>query len=527
MYDDDLNKYYDQMLKIYTELGYDENFIGQWTLPLQDAQRLVEILQVCRPQNILEVGTFVGLTTLLMALFSSPETHIHTIDPNFPLQVEMGSMRCKIDDFDTSIKSQDLGLQAAERLGVEHKITFHAGGFSTGNTFASYNLSPSSRINIIGPEVCKSFGPFDFIFIDGLHYEEDVLSDLNLAAEHLILSGTIAMHDVLGAWGSNVRRAVFRFLEKRADFFFSHGKYSDIYDSIGLLQHFPNEQSQFVKKNYNDLKKGGLVQDKMFPNLGAVLINMFSPSSVIQIGSNVDFLEQLANFGVSEVCALYPKEIQQSFIPIKQFNPQERYHFEKKYDLCLCLDITDSFSEESFDNVIQACVDASDTVIFACTPPGELGCYQYNDRPLSYWIEKFYEKGYLFFDAIRPVLEPINYSEIIYSDYQFNSTYLMNLYLVKKVNNLDLNMAAKSVLKDVVISKERRIEDLCLQLLYKNNILNYFKRWTDKYKGQEENLIGIINNQNERLDTINIFNKEVIRNTTKRVGEIIKKLFIK
>lgn len=524
---DELNKYYVKMIKTYTELGYNECLIGQWTLPLQDAQTLAEIIQVLRPRNILEVGTFVGLTTLLMAMFSPPETHIHSIDPNFPLQVEMGSMKCKLDDSDTSIKSQDLALRAAKRLGVEHKITFHAGGFSTDNTFASYNLSPASRINIIGPEICKSFGPFDFIFIDGLHYEEDVFSDLNLAVEHLVPSGSIAMHDILGAWGSNVRRAVFRFLEKQGDFFLSHGKYYDICDSIGLLQHFPQdqEQSQFVKKNNCELKNGGLIQDKMFPNLGAGLINMFSPSSVIQIGGNIALLEQMANSGVSEVCALHPQAIQHSFIPIKQFNPHTGYQFEKKYDLCLCLDITDSFSEDSFEDVIQACIEASDKVIFACTPPGELGYYQCNDKPLTYWLEKFHEKGYLFWDVIRPVLEPINFSDIIHSEYQVISSYLMNLYLVKRYDETEINKA--SFLKNIIIDKERRIEDLCLQLLYKNNILNYYKNKTDDYKKSEKNLIDIINNQNERLDTINIFNKEIINNTVKRVREIIGNLLKK
>ena len=525
---DELNNYYNKIINIYVELGYSEEFISQWTLPLGDAQTLIEIIQVCRPHRILEVGTFVGLTTLLMAFFSSPETHIHTIDPNFPLQVEMGSMKCKIDNSDTSIKSQELALKAAKRLGVEHKITFHAGGFSTSNTFASYNQAPSSRINIIGPEICKSYGPFDFIFIDGLHYEEDVFSDLNLAAEYLLPSGAIAMHDVLGSWGSNVRRAVYRFLEKRADFFFSHGKYSDIHDSIGLLQHSSKKLSQFINKNNFDLKNRGLIQDKIFPNLGAVLINMFSPSSVIQIGNNIAFLEQLADYGVPEVCALtlHPREIPHSSISIKQFDPQKRYYFQKKYDLCLCMDLAESFSEESFDNVIQACADASDTVIFACTPPGELGYYRNNDKPLTYWIGKFYEKGYLFSDTIRPVLEPINHSDIIYSEYQYNSSYLMNLYLVKRFNEIESDMIAKSFLEEIIISKERRIEDLCLQILYKNNIINYYKKNTDKYKEEGKKLLDIINYQNERLNTINICNKEVINNTVKKICEVIKKKFV-
>ena len=178
----------------------------------------MEVIQERRPRNILEVGTFVGLTTLLMALISPPDTHIHTIDPNFSLQIEMESLRSRTYDSNAAMRTQELALQAADRLGVKDKITFHAGGFSTANSFATYNTAPASMVQIVGPTVCERYGPFDFIFVDGLHYEEDVYSDVNLAAEHLMSPGLIALHDVMGPWGSNVRRAVYRFLENHDEF---------------------------------------------------------------------------------------------------------------------------------------------------------------------------------------------------------------------------------------------------------------------------------------------------------------------
>jgi hypothetical protein len=508
----DLEQYYAEILNIYKALGYPQDLISQWTLPLRDAQTLMGIIQDCRPHNILEVGTFVGMTTLLLALFSSPETHIHSIDPNFPLEVEMGSMGSELYDYDTSIKAQDLGLQAAERLRVDKKISFHAGGFSSGNTFASYNQSPSSRINIIGPEICNKFGPFDFIFIDGLHYEEDVFSDLNLAVEHLAPSGALALHDVLGGWGSNVRRAVFRFLEKHADYSFSHARYADIYNSIGLLQRFPQDQGHLPHENDIDVKNNGLIQEKMFPNFAAVLIHIFSPASVVQIGGNIGLIEQLKDYGVPEVSALtFPdREIQQISVPIKQFNLHEKNYFEKKYDLCICLEALDSLSDESLDNIIQACVDASNSVIFACTPPGELGTALHKDMLLTYWIKKFYEKGYLFYDIIRPILEPITSSDTIYQERQYNSSYLMNLYLVRRDDRLETNQVPKSFLEEIVISKEMRIEDLHLQNLYQKNIKNHYKMIADQYMKEYE----------RTLATINIFNRIVLDNTWKRIKEI-------
>jgi predicted O-methyltransferase YrrM len=66
------------------------------------------------------------------------------------------------------------------------------------------------------------YGPFDLIFIDGLHYASAVEQDLRLAAEALASGGIILMHDCIGMWGTNVRAGIFRFLADRAEFRLSH-----------------------------------------------------------------------------------------------------------------------------------------------------------------------------------------------------------------------------------------------------------------------------------------------------------------
>ncbi|MFZ2087868.1 MAG: class I SAM-dependent methyltransferase, partial [Desulfobaccales bacterium] len=294
-FNNNYDHYYAQIIDVFTELDYPQNFIGQWILPQSDGKAIVSLIQECQPRNILEVGTFVGMTTLLMALITSPETHTHTIDPNFPLRLEMESMRSKLYDSDAEIRAQELALKAARRLGIEQRITFHAGGFSTDNTFASYNTSPESRIQVVGPEVCAQHGPFDFIFIDGLHYEDDVFADLTLAAQHLAPGGVIAVHDVIGRWASNVRRAVFRFLETRDTFSFSHDAYTRLSHSIGVLRQAPPPSPCDLRQV--DLAKGSLVNERLFPNLAAVLVTRFAPGSVIQIGGDPAFLKTMKNFG--------------------------------------------------------------------------------------------------------------------------------------------------------------------------------------------------------------------------------------
>jgi predicted O-methyltransferase YrrM len=514
---------YAKILAVFTELGYPQDLIGQWSLPPQDAKTLMDILQDCHPDNVLEVGTFVGMTTLMMALMSPPETHIHSIDPNFPLKVEMESMRSNLFDFDTSIKAQDLALLAAQRLGIDHKITFHAGGFSTNNTFASYNTSPSTRISIVGPDICKQYGPFDFIFIDGLHYEEDVYSDIILATQYIIPSKIIAIHDVLGRWGSNVRRAIFRFLEDHEDFHFSHGHYSKVFESIGLLHFSPWDPRDYQQPIDREIKLGSIIQEKLLSNLAALLVNVFNPASVVQIGGNVDLLKNLKDLGVSEVVAFIPdaQGTEDDSIPLKVFNPQDSILLDKRYDLCICLEFMDILPQESVDKVMGACVEASDTIVFASSPPGEMGKYQLNNKPLTYWIKKFYKKGYLFHDVIRPVIEP--HVEVLYAENYRNSSYLLNLYLVKRDRRLDSDTIDKAFFEEVIVRQGRRIEDLELQNLYQKCIIQ--KEITLKIIDNYEVLHREYNNVKNYYESIHLFNKKVLGNSIKRVWEILCNLF--
>lgn len=505
---------YSRILAVFTELGYPQDLIGQWSLPRQDARTLMDILQDSRPKNILEVGTFVGMTTLMMALMSPPDTHIHSIDPNFPLKTEMESMGSKLFDFDTTIKAQDLALQAAQRLDIDNKISFHEGGFSTSNTFASYNTSPSNRISVVGPDICNRYGPFDFIFVDGLHYEEDVFSDLALATQHILPSKCIAIHDVLGRWGGNVRRAIFRFLENRADFHFSHGHYSKVFESIGLLQRSPWDPGAYHQPIGREIWSGSIIQEKLLSNLAAILVNLFNPSSVVQIGGNSALAEKIQELGVSEVVdfATGSPELEGGAVPV-----------EKRYDLCICMEIMDIMPQEAVDRLLQACVAASDTIIFASSPPGEMGKYQPNNKPLTYWIKWFFEKGYLFHDVIRPVLEP--HVEVLYAENYRNSSYLLNIYLVKKDNRLESNLVDKSFLKDILVSKGRREEDLQLQNLYQKCIIqnDITLELIDAY----ENICREFDKIKYYYESIHIFNKKAFNNTIKRAKEIMGGLFQK
>lgn len=56
------------------------NQVSNWDIPLHDLFWLVQIMRSERPQKIMELGTFTGLTTLYLAKYSDDDSVITTID---------------------------------------------------------------------------------------------------------------------------------------------------------------------------------------------------------------------------------------------------------------------------------------------------------------------------------------------------------------------------------------------------------------------------------------------------------------
>ena len=121
-----------RVLDAYEVRGFDVAAIRQWCIPELDAEMLVEATRAQHPQRILEVGTYVGVSTLLMALADATAT-IVTIDPNLPLETEMGSMNSNLGRLEGAVSTHQVAKAAARQLGVEDHIQFVEGGFAVGD----------------------------------------------------------------------------------------------------------------------------------------------------------------------------------------------------------------------------------------------------------------------------------------------------------------------------------------------------------------------------------------------------------
>jgi predicted O-methyltransferase YrrM len=151
------------------------------------------IIRVLKPQAIFEFGTYQGRTALNFALNSPENCRIFTLDLPLELKQELA----------TSLLERD-------RLFASNKNV----GFLFSNSLKEYSrkitqLSGDSRVY----DFSEYVGEIDFVFIDGSHLEEDVVTDSINACEMVrARRGVIAWHDYSPA--SDVARALVTFEER-------------------------------------------------------------------------------------------------------------------------------------------------------------------------------------------------------------------------------------------------------------------------------------------------------------------------
>lgn len=445
----------------YADHGYPVELITTWALPSRDGRKLVELIEEQQPDKVLEIGTFVGLSTIMMAAKLHHGAVIHTIDPNVPLAVELEAMNPPACGVDVTMRCQELASAIAQRLGLADKIVFHAGRFSAPTAArASTKHDTSATAPVIGLEICQKHGPFDLIFVNSTRDSDAVLSDLRLASRYLSPRGRMVVHGVIGTWGSSVRRATFQFLVEAPEFFFQHGRYADIHESIGVLETLPGSPSTVWEKQGRSLDNGVLRHSEFTENLAAVVYKLCTPQSAIYLGlDRGGLLRQLSKFGVGQVRQVHDggsPETEASAVT-EHFDFCSTYKPKQRFDLCICLPDHD-LAECSLSDLVASCVECSDTVLFGSTPPGEAGISGVRSFPIEKWVREFWKHGYRFYDQVRPHFEPLKFAGSIFAA---NSSELSNLYLVRRESE-EVGKARHDV-EGILVEKERRIEDLILQ----------------------------------------------------------------
>ncbi|MFO0874327.1 MAG: class I SAM-dependent methyltransferase [Phycisphaerales bacterium] len=367
---------FERVLATYEAIGLTRGQAGLWCIPQRDARLLMEAIDPGRHRRILEIGTYVGVSTMLMALHA-PQAEVHSIDPDLPL--ELGTPGAGVETEAVAARgAQELAAEAAARLGVADRVHLHRGGFAVGADFASRRgamagaaAGPSGPASpVIGAEVCRAHGPFDLAFVDGLHYADAVHADLALVGEHLAPGGAIVLHDVIGLWGGNVRWAVHRFLERHPEFVFWHEPYREIYLSVGLLQR--RAEAPADAGGARRLRAPGprLVDDAAFRSaLLAAAFNDSSPTRMIELrAADVPTLRAEA----SGLAASF-----ESVIVEAQDGAARRWLDALPApipgEIVACLGALDELDQPAAAALLHELAARERPVLFGFTPPGERG----------------------------------------------------------------------------------------------------------------------------------------------------------
>ncbi len=356
---------------VHAELGYSREVVALWALPRNDAVDLWRLARDSGARRVLEVGSFVGTSALLMA-HALPDATIHSVDPNLALDIEFNAMGAKGDAADLSRRTLEIARLATQRLGFAGRVHFHEGGFAVGESFALAD----APVPVIGPALCAREGPFDLAYVDGLHFEEAVHADVSLAAHALAPRGTIVLHDCIGYWGSHVRRAVSRVLETDDSLSFEHAPYGDLLRAIGTLSRNARTSpplAQRAERCFGDVR--GLSQ-----HVARLLRSIFA-------GARFEARDSLAAAVVSHLRGI-----------------------EAAPRVVIALDALDALEPRSHDGVLRSLADGSDAIVLGLTPPGEIDAAGAWSRPLARHVARLAAIGFECHDLLTPFLEPYTHA---------------------------------------------------------------------------------------------------------------------
>ena len=371
-----------KVIAAYEAEGFPHEIIGQWTLPENDAVDLIDLVRKYQPKRILEVGTFVGVSTMLIALVAGEDAHIVSIDPAFPLEVEMGSMGSRFGKVDPTMRTHDVARAVAKRLGLADRIDFIAGGFASVATFASRRTSTQISVPVVGPTVCGESGPFDLVFIDGLHYADVVEADLELACLSTAATGVVLVHDCVGMWGSNVRCGVLRFLSRQPDWKLLHAPFQALYRSIGLVfrsSGAPDLLAQLLDRPSISPYVVGLLQP-----LASSLTEHLCPRAVIEIAVSEALLAP--HFKTVESCEAILVDGNWTQSLAARVQALLARGIDPTQILITTAGALDVVDDDDFARVLALIGDHGILGAFMRTPPGERTAACRFSRPLRRWV---------------------------------------------------------------------------------------------------------------------------------------------
>lgn len=150
-----------------------------------EACLLWDLIVQRKPSVVLQVGTFVGVSSLIMAeaLRNNHQGMLVTVDPEIPHR---------------AIKNPvDICRYFAKKRSLDDRIRFIRGWFSDSPHMDAFTPGhPHRDIPVVSQSLLSDLGPIDMTFIDGDHSTLSCISDFVAVKNHLSEKGMVLFHDV-------------------------------------------------------------------------------------------------------------------------------------------------------------------------------------------------------------------------------------------------------------------------------------------------------------------------------------------
>ena len=205
----------------YRDSGIPHRVIRDFSILPTQAQQIQSIIERTQPRAILEIGTFIGMSTGVFAL--STNCPIVSVDPDLPVE-----LLTSLVNWHDGRTAHVFLREMLEHFGKTEQVHVLKGCFSCVTSsykdlFLQNGGDPrylqGYQSPIVG-EQARKYGPYDLVFLDGDHSTEAVYKDLTLALSMLSERGIFILHNVAeGRWSRDVTQGIEQFLHEHPEFF--------------------------------------------------------------------------------------------------------------------------------------------------------------------------------------------------------------------------------------------------------------------------------------------------------------------
>lgn len=165
-----------------------------------------------------------------------------------------------------------------------------------------------------------------------------------------------------------------------------------------------------------------------------LLLKIINPKSIIDVGCGIGtWLSVAKDLGVGDLLGVdgdyVDRNLLSKYLSDSEFiscDLTQPLYLDKKFDLCLCLEVVEHLPENFSEVLIDTLINHSDLIVFSAAIPDQGGQNHLNEQWPDYWAKKFSKHEYVFLDIIRP---------LIWGNPKVDYWYRQNIFLVVKSNH--------------------------------------------------------------------------------------------